>query len=212
MATEAPSSLRLFRSTELPFIVRLGLELAVIFIGVYAAFALSEYESRKEDATRREQLKAALVREIEDITTNTRRVAESLPAQLANFDSAMAAGGRPPLVPSMEPVRVQAHMWEATLQSGALDLFDVSTVYKLSQFYNELNLGFAQLDQLRELSQSVLIPNLGEDANEFYDPDTHRLRSKYQWHRAGLGELSELAASITALGDSVVKTLKASED
>ena len=39
-------------------------------------------------------------------------------------------------------MRVQTHMWEATLQSGALDLSDVPTVYRLSQFYNELNAGF----------------------------------------------------------------------
>ena len=105
-------------------------------------------------------------------------------------------------------MRVRTHMWEATLQSGALDLFDVSTVYELSQFYNELNAGFEQLDQLRQLSETVLIPNLGQSIDEFYEPQTRQLRPKYHWHREGLGRLSSLAASITALGDSVVKTLE----
>lgn len=190
-----------------PWMLRLGLELLVVFIGVYAAFALSRYEARRAGAERRDQLQNALVREIEDLTSNTRRVARQLPVQLAQFDSAVRAGGRPALVPWIEPVRVQTHMWEATLQSGALELFDVPTVYRLSQFYNELNAGFEQLAQLRSLSESVLIPNLERGSNEFYQADG-RLRPKYQWHRDGLGRLSDLAARITVLGDSLAAQLR----
>jgi hypothetical protein len=175
-------------------------------VGVYAAFALSEYESRRDAATRREQLQAALVREIQDITANTRRVASQLPAQLAAFDSAVAAGGQPRLTPWIEPVRVDTHMWEVTMQSAALDLFDVATVYDLSRFYNELNAGFAQLGQLRTLSETVLIPNLGLGRGEFYDADG-RLRSKYAWYRDGLGRLVALAQGVTTLGDSLVASL-----
>src|SRR5690606_24308811 len=103
-------------------------------------------------------------------------------------------------------IRVQPHMWQATLESGALDIFDVQTVYDISQFYNELNAGFEQLSQLRELSETVLIPELGGSTDEFYD-SSNRLRPKYQWYRDGLGRLSHLAASITARGDSVVVAL-----
>jgi hypothetical protein len=189
------------------WITRLAFELVVVFIGVYAAFALSQYEARRESAERRRQLQDALVREIQDLTSNTRRVAHQLPAQLAQFDSAVRAGGRPPLQPWIEPVRVQPHMWEATLQSGALELFDIPTVYRLSQFYNELNAGFEQLSQLRALSEAVLIPNLERESSEFYTPDGRNLRRKYQWYREGLGRLAQLAASITTLGDSLAADL-----
>jgi hypothetical protein len=189
------------------WIIRLALELAVVFVGVYAAFALSQYEAKREADERRRQLQDALVREIKDLTSNTRRVARQLPVQLAQFDSAVRVGARPPLEPWIEPVRVQTHMWEATLQSGALDLFEIPTVYRLSQFYNELNAGFEQLSQLRTLSETVLIPNLDRGSSEFYTPDGRSLRLKYQWHREGLGRLARLAASITALGDSLTAQL-----
>ncbi len=189
----------------------LVLELLVVFVGVYAAFALTEYGERRRDAERRQQLEAALVSEIRDITSRTRRVAEDLPPQLARFDSAVAAGARPPLQPWMEPVRVQTHMWEATLRSGGLDLFDVPTVYAISQFYNELNAGFEQLSQLRELSERMLLPSLGMSSDEFYDPETGRLRARYEWWRSGLGRLSLLAAGITAAGDSLAALLEAAE-
>jgi hypothetical protein len=189
------------------WIARLALELVVVFIGVYAAFALSQYQAKREAEERRRQLQDALVREIKDIASNTGYLARQLPTQLAQFDSAVRAGRRPPLQPWIEPVRVQPHMWEATLQSGALDLFDIPTVYALSQFYNELNAGFEQHSQLRALSETVLIPNLERGSGEFYTLDGRNLRPKYQWYRAGLGRLAKLAASITALGDSLTAHL-----
>ena len=196
-----------FTNEPSPRILRLGLELVVVFAGVYAAFALSEYQHRRDAVERSQQLQAALIREIKDITSNTRHVAETLPTQLATFDSAVAAGGRPALEPWIEPIRVDTHMWEASLQSGALDLFDVSIVYEISRFYNELNAGFEQLAQLRALSETVLIPNLGRGADEFYDAGG-RLRPKYRWYRDGLERLSQLARSITVLGDSLVAALR----
>lgn len=194
-------------SWEPSWLLRLGFELLVVFIGVYAAFALSQYQTRRTSAERRRQIQEALVREITDLTSNTRRVAQTLPGELAQFDSAVHQGRRPALRPWIEPVRVETHMWDATLQSGALDLFDIPTVYKLSQFYNELNAGFEQLGQLRSLSESVLIPNLERESSEFYEPDGRHLRPKYQWYRDGLGRLSTLAASITALGDGLTGQL-----
>ena len=195
-------------SPQVPsWLIRLGLELLVVFIGVYAAFALSQSEAKREEAKRRDQLQDALVREIKDLTSNTRRVAQQLPIELAQFDSAVRVGGHPALQPWIEPVRVQTHMWEATLQSGALDLFDVPTVYRLSQFYNELNAGFEQLAQLRGLSESVLIPNLERGSSEFYERDGRTIRSKYQWYREGLGRLAVLAVRITELGDSLTNQL-----
>jgi hypothetical protein len=189
-------------------VARIALELVIVFVGVYAAFALTDYRERRVAEDRRQQLEVALVREIEDITRNTRRVAEWVPPTLVRFDSLVAAGARPPLEPMIEPVRVENHMWQATMQSGGLDLFDVPTIYRLSQFYNQLNAGFEQLAQLRELSETMLIPSLGRGPDEYYDPDTGSLRPRYRWYREGLHRLGELAASITTMGDTLVAELR----
>ena len=206
MTGDSDSVLKQSSTSVSRLVARMALELAIVFIGVYAAFALSEYGARQEAAARRHQMQAALVREIQGITKNTRPVAASMPRYIASFDSAVKAGKRPPLRPFMEPVRVDTHMWQVTLQSGALDLFDVAMVYDLSRFYNELNAGFEQLSQLRQLSETVLIPNLGKSADEFYEPGGH-LRPKYQWYSEALQNLSQLARNITTLGDSLVITL-----
>lgn len=189
---------------------RLFFELGVVFVGVYAAFALSAWQVRREKVERRQQVEQALVSEIRDITTNTRQAAAWTAEMIASYDSAFAAAGTPTLQPLIEPVRVQAHMWEATLESGGLELLDVGTIYQLSQFYNELNAGFEQLAQLRGLSEGVLIPNLGRGSVEFYE-EAGRLRPKYGWYMVGLRNLRVLAERITALGDSLVVELSREE-
>lgn len=187
-------------------LLRLLFELVVVFVGVYAAFALSAWQERREATERRQQIELALVREIRDITANTRQAATWTGEAVAHYDSAFAVGSRPRLEPMIEPIGVRAHMWEATLESGGLELLDVGRIYRLSQFYNELNIGFEQLAQLRTLSETVLIPNLGRGSGEFYDEDG-KLRVKYGWYMMGLRNLHGLAERITASGDSLVAEL-----
>ena len=191
--------------------IRFGFELLVIFIGVYAASAFSEYQQRRAMMERRHQIREALVREIEGVAGNTRRVASNLARVTAEYDSAIAAGRRPPLQPLIEPVRVESHIWNATLQSDGLDLLDVPTVYRLSGFYNGLNAAFEQLEQLRNLSETLLLPNLDRGPDEFYDPETGKLRHKYEWYLSGMRNLQVQAGRLSVVGDSLVTELKAAE-
>lgn len=186
---------------------QLFLELLVVFSGVYAAFILSEHQQERQAAERRDQIRSALVEEIQVITANTGPVAASLPDRVAILDSLIRSGARPPLQPQLGLPRFDTHMWEYTLQSDALDLFDVASISALSAFYNELNAGLEQIDQLIALSESVLLPNLNEDADEFYDPDTGELRPKYRWYLEGLGQLGRIASRITERGDSLVAVM-----
>lgn len=201
------------------YIPRLLLELLVVFVGVYAASAVQQRQQQKRDEAdaqrqveranqRRSQLSEALIREIESITSNTRRVARAFPPMLAQFDSLIDARRYPALEPLIEPVRFENHMWNATLASGGLELFDVPTVYALSSFYNELNEGFATLSQLRDLSERMLLPNADAAKSEFYDLGSGQLRPKYMWYITQQQRLARLARQITEEGDSVVVRLK----
>lgn len=190
---------------------RLGLELLVVFFGVYAASAYERMQERRRDEERRHQIRQALIREIQDITQNTRRVADQLPKTLGQYQAAWKAGRFPAPYPMLEPVRVENHMWNATLQSGALDLFDVPTVYELSAFYNELNEGFAQLNQLRDLSERMIVPHASAGAAQWYDVSARSLRPEYSWWLNQQNELVGIAKRITEMGDSAVAHLKRQE-
>ncbi len=183
-------------------------ELVIVFVGVYAAFALSEYQRERELDVRRNQLRLALIEEIEDITYNTRSVSFQAAQMREQYDSLHAAGEMPPLQPFLEPLRVETHMWEAVLTSGALDLLDVPTMYRMSRFYNQLNAGFEQFTQLRQLSQSMILPEAERGSQAFYDPDTGRLRPQYVWYLQGIGRIQEATRSVTELGERLVRELE----
>lgn len=190
------------------YILKLAFELAVVFIGVYGAIALESRQAERETERRRVHLKAALVREIESISAHTRNASLASERMMAHYDSAWAAGGRPALRPMIEPVRVENHMWQTALQSGALDLLDVPTLYRMSQFYNELNAGFEQLAQLGQLSEETLLPRMG-DPGSFYDPRTGALRPEFAWYPAGVRRLGYIASQVTAKGDGLAAELGA---
>lgn len=198
-------------------VARWTIELVVVFVGVYAAFALGEWEEERERDRRARQVRDALAEEIRGIQQNTRGVAETMPRMLRQMDSAMAAGETPRLQPMLEPIRVESHVWDATVQSGGLGLLDVETFYTVSEFYNLLNAGFVQLEQLRGLSEQVLVPNLGAAPDEFYEtaddpPGSVRLRPKYGWYGRGMWRLARLARCITAYGDTALFRLGAQPD
>jgi hypothetical protein len=191
--------------------LRLLFELVVVFAGVYAAFAVSELRDRREADARRQQVRAALVEEVRDITGKTRRVAERLALSVPLLDSLVAAGARPSLEPVLEPLRVEAHMWEATLQSGALDLLDVTTVYRISEFYNGLNQAFEQYHQLVRLSETLLLPAYDGSAAGLYDPETARLLPRYRWYPVGMARLEELARGTAEAGEALLRELEGGE-
>lgn len=189
-------------------LARIVIEIVVAFIGVYAAFALSAYHESRDADARKRQVRLALSDEIADITRNTAMAAKGTGQALAYYDSAWKAGGRPLPQPMLEASRFDTHMWNATLQSGGLNLMDVPTFYRISGFYNELGMGFEQLNQLRTLSETVLLPNSEKGPDEFYEPHSTKVRPKYQWYFSGLKRLNAIATELTASGDTLVRTLR----
>jgi hypothetical protein len=188
--------------------IRLVLELLVVFIGMYAASALAEYQKAKELEARRRQIRGALVEEIEAIAGDARSMARELNGMLTLSKAAADPKSYTPLQPFLNPVSPRVDMWEATLRSGGLDVLDVHTFWRVSQFYNRVNQGLAQFAQLRDLSEQMLLPVEGAGYEEYYDPKTGRIRPKYAWYYRGVGNLVRLGNQLAALGDSLVTELR----
>lgn len=187
------------------------IELLIVFLGVYGAFLLNEYNIEKQNSIKREQISEGLIKEITNIISRTDRVSKQIPALLNYYDSLITAGDMPDLQPRIEPVRVESHMWKASLESGVIDLFDVPLIFRLSEFYNELNSGLEQITQLRNLSESILIPNLNKPKSEFYDFRTGKLKEKYYWYFASLRNLANISATISEKGYVLKNILEANK-
>jgi hypothetical protein len=187
---------------------RLVLELLVVFVGVYAASAFARRQQDRQNEARRHQIRLALIQEIQGVIRNTRNAEAQVRQGLLMYEQAAQQKQFRPLQPQIEPVRFQTHMWEATLQSGALDLFEVRTVYQLSEFYNQLNEGFETLRQLRDMSERMLVPVAGAPASEYYDVTTGQVRPKYEWYFDGMRRLARLAGDISDQGDAAIEAMR----
>lgn len=155
---------------------RIGIEILVGFVGVYAAFALSAYKEKRDLVDRRHQIKRALIRELTPLVYVSHVNAGSYGVYATEFDSLLKAGKKPIPRPFIEPMSLGMHMWEATKQGGGLSLIDVETFSQISNFYNKWSQMDAFYSQLRELSVHTILPESSRGVDAFYDPRTGRLR------------------------------------
>ena len=185
---------------------RIGLEIVIGFIGVYAAFALNAYKERRDLVDRRHQIKRALIAEIRPIVDRARRNGPEYLKVLQSFDSTVKAGHPMPR-PFTESVGLTDHVWEATKQAGGLNLIDVPTFVELSEFYNMNTQEFAQYAQLRDFSLTEILPRLSTGSQAFYEPGTQILRSSFVVYRSALGRLNGMSRSLVSGGDSLIVRL-----
>jgi hypothetical protein len=187
---------------------RITLEMLVGFVGVYAAFALTAYKERVDATDRRHQIKRALIREIIPLVDVSRRNAGGYRVFLAHLDSAVDAGAKPTPHAFTEPLALSMDVWEGTKLSGGLNLIDVPTFVRVSEFYNSWNTMAAYYAQLRDLSVNVILPNAGRNTDAFYDPKTGALRPAFQtMYRTDLRFLDNISASAAKSGAEVIAIL-----
>ncbi|HEY4303780.1 MAG TPA: hypothetical protein VGM82_04900 [Gemmatimonadaceae bacterium] len=127
---------------------------------------------------------------------------------LDHLDSAVKAGGKPTPRPFVEPLALSMDVWEGTKQSGGLNLIDVPTFVRVSEFYNAWNTMAAFYAQLRDLSVNVILPNAGRNPGAFYDPKTGLLRAEFQTlYRMDLRALDNLSGDAAKTGAEVITIL-----
>ena len=74
-------------------------ELVLVFVGVYAAFWLNNYEQGKEQAKRRDQILAYLEQRLEDGISSAKIDGAKEEKLVAAFKRSLDAGEMPPLHP-----------------------------------------------------------------------------------------------------------------
>lgn len=200
-ATTAASNRRILISLR-----RLAVEMLVGFVGVYAAFALSAYKDRRDQTERRHQIKRALIVEVKQIAALSRANAGGWGPLAAKFDSS-AAAGHPRSYAFIEPVNVNAHVWEATKQAGGLNLIDVPTFVMLADFYNRQSQMYAQYNELRDFYASEIMPRLSKRPESFYLPGTRTLLPQFGIYHYALKRLGGMDSTISRLGDTLLVRL-----
>ena len=188
---------------------RMSVEILVGFIGVYAAFALSAYKDKRDLIDRRHQIKRALYHEVQSLFENSKRnSAEGGYRQLlAEFDSTVKTGKRPIPRTFIEPLGLSMHMWDATKQSGGLDIIDVPTFVRLSDFYNNWSEMSVFYGQLRDLSLNTILPLVPKGVDAFYDSKAELRYDIKRVYYYDLDALAHLTGESVKEGTSLLAVL-----
>src|SRR5919108_1764742 len=161
-------------------------ELLLVFVGVYAAFWLNNYQQRQQDAERHDRILASIERTLRDgIESNKINRAEQ-EREAAEFRRALDAGEMPPLHPFVFTTDYSPGDFATMLQAGGIQLLDVETLTALRNDESVIRWGLSRMARYQKLSDELIVPNLDQDISFFYDPATKKLRKRFQFYSDAL--------------------------
>jgi hypothetical protein len=156
-------------------------ELVLVFVGVYAAFWLSNYQQHRQDAERRDRILAYIEQTLsEGIESSKANREKDQEPEAAEFRRALDAGEMPPVRPFVFISDYSPSDLATMLQSGGVQLFDVQTLRALRNDESVIRWGLARMARYQKLSDELIVPNLDRDISFFYDQATKKLRKQFE--------------------------------
>jgi hypothetical protein len=155
-------------------------ELILVFVGVYAAFWLNNFQQGQQDAQRRDQILASLEQELRRGIESGKIESAKQEAEAAEFRRALEAGEMPPLRAFVFTTDYSPGDIATLLQSGGVQLLDVKTLMALRELESVIRWGISDMTRYQKLSDELIVPNLDQDISFFYDPVTKKLRKRFE--------------------------------
>ena len=193
-------------------IPRLALELAVVFIGVTAAFAMENWRSEAAEVRYRTQMIAALSESIEGLAAHNHDIQQLIERDVGAFDAALARGERPaPPIYREQGAERPPRAFDGIVATGVARSLSPDLYFRLVEYFNRVDSWGDRYARYVVFTEERVLPNMnGDDTSAFYTPGGE-LRSEYREYvnrLRDLGELSELltdnAASVRAELDQEV--------
>ena len=195
-----------------PFLSRAGrwvAELVLVFVGVYAAFWLNNYQQHQQDAERRGQILAALEQQLREGIESGKINRANQERRAAEFQRALDAGEMPPLQPFVFITDYSPSDWATMLQSGGVQLLDVQTLMAVRNDESVIRSGLSGMARYQKLSDELIVPNLNQDISFFYDPTTRKLRKQFEIYPEALLANVKFANDLERTHTELLKRIQA---
>jgi hypothetical protein len=197
------------KASHLSRIVRWLAELILVFVGVYAAFWLNNYQQHREQAQRRDQILAYLEQRLQDGIDSAKRDGAQEEKQVAEFQRALAAGEMPPVRPFAFFTDYNPSDIATLLQAGGIELLDIKTLTVLREMETDVRTDLSTLAHFEKLSDELIAPNLDQDIFFFYDPATKKLRKRFEKYPEGLNATVKLFHDMEKTQAELLKQVQA---
>lgn len=185
-------------------------ELVLVFVGVYTAFWLSNYQQHQQDAERRDRILASIEQTLrEGIESSKINRTQQQEPTAAEFRRALDAGEMPPLRPFVFITDYSPSDLATMLQSGGVQLLDVQTLRALRNDESVIRWGLARMACYQKLSDELIVPNLNQEISFFYDPVTKKLRKQFEIYPEALEETVKLANDLERTHTELLKQIQA---
>jgi hypothetical protein len=184
-------------------------ELLLVFVGVYAAFWLSSYQQRHEDAGRRDQILASFEQQLRDGIASGKINRANQERKAAEFRRALDAGEMPPLQPFVFTTDYSPTDWATMLQSGGVQLLDVQTLMAVRNDESVIRWGLNRMAWYQKLSDELIVPNLDQDISFFYDPATKKLHKQFEIYPEALDATVRFANDLERTHTELLKRIQA---
>src|SRR5262245_10659780 len=184
-------------------------ELVLVFVGVYAAFWLNNYQQHREDAGRRDQILASLEQQLREGIESGKINRAKEEQEAAKFHRALDAGEMPPLQAFVFTTDYSPSDWATMLQSGGIQLLDVQTLMAVRKDESVIRWGLSRMAWYQKLSDELIVPNLDQDILFFYDPATKKLRKRFEIYPQALETRVKFANELERTHTDLLKRIQA---
>src|SRR5262245_9639055 len=197
------------KSSLLSRIGRWMAELILVFVGVYAAFWLNNYQQQRQEADRRDQILASLEGQLSEGIESGKINRAEQEQEAADFRRALDAGEMPPLKPFVFTTDYSPTDWATMLQSGGVQLLDVQTLMAVRNDESVIRWGLSRMAWYQKLSDELIVPNLDQDISFFYDPVTKKLRKRFEIYPEALDARVKFANELERTHTELLKRIQA---
>jgi hypothetical protein len=184
-------------------------ELLLVFVGVYAAFWLNNYQQHQQEAERRDQILAALEQQLGKGIKSGKINRVKQEQKAAEFRRALDAGEMPPLQPFVFITDYSPIDWATMLQSGGVQLLEVQTLMAVRNDESVIRWGLSRMAWYQKLSDELIVPNLDQDISFFYDPATKKLRKRFEIYPDALDANVQFANELERTHTELLKRIQA---
>ena len=184
-------------------------ELVLVFVGVYAAFWLNNYQQHRQDAERRDLILASLEGQLREGIESGKINRAKQEQKAAEFRRALDAGEMPPLQPFVFTTDYSPTDWATMLQSGGIQLLDVQTLMAVRTDESVIRWGLSRMACYQKLSDELIVPNMDQDISFFYDPATKKLRKRFEIYPEALDATVKFANELERTHTELLKQIQA---
>ncbi len=188
---------------------RWAAELLLVFVGVYAAFWLNNYQQRQQDAERRDRILASLEEELQRGIESGKLETAKEEREASEFRRGLDAGEMPPLRPFVFTTDYSPGDFATWLQAGGIQLLNVKTLTALRELESVIRWGLNDIARYQKLSDELIVPNLDQDISFFYEPGSRKLRKRFEIYPQALEATVKFAHDLDRTKTELLKQIQA---